>query len=922
MAELSPGARLARYRIISKIGAGGMGEVYRAQDTELGRSVALKFLPADVAVHQSRVKRFIQEAKAASSLNHPNILTVYEIGRDGDATFIATEFVDGVTLRQHLRHPLKLIEVLDIAIQVTSALVAAHAAGIVHRDIKPENIMVRKDGIVKVLDFGLAKLTEKQDSSSASSEAPTMALVNTEPGAVLGTVAYMSPEQAAGREVDARSDIWSLGIVLYEMLTSRVPFEGVSKSHIIVAIIDREPLPVSKLAQNIPEALEWIVSEALTKDPEERTQTAKELLGKLKRLKQRIETGDSQMSSLPVTHATIGDPQTSTAEPVVAVSTREVSNVDIVPPKINKLKKASFALFGITIFFAATIGYGLYWALTQQPKQFGPVKMTALTTGGSINGEDINGQLSISPDGKYVVCAANDAKQQASLWLRQISTNSLVRIVPPENGGYFATTFSPDGEMIYYVAMLERDQFVPTLYRVPVLGGNPTKVLDRVFGAIGFSRDGAQFAFVRDTQDVTSLMVAQTDGSTEPRTIASVKQPSFFSKYGPAWSPDGKRIACGFLDSADGGYSSVVEVPVTGGDPQPIGTQKWSDVGRLIWLADGTALIMTARPESSSIGTQIWLVPYNGGSARQITNDLNAYGDVSLGLTADLSTIATIQQITNSTISITGPNQPETQAQEIVKTNLPDLLSWTPDGRVVYAMRTGENWDIWIANADGSGSKQLTADTFIDRLPSVCGDGRYIVFQSNRSRSQNIWRMNLDGTNVKQLTFGNDVDAYPVCSPDGNSVVFMSTRSRIWTVSKVGIDGGTPVQVAKRSCELASISPDGKLIACVYPDESSNQPKVALIPFEGGEPVKTIELPLTALPIALAWLPNGKSIAYLDNASGILNIWSRPLDGGPPKQLTNFKSEFMNSFAISREGKIAAYRFTASRDIVLIKDFR
>jgi len=216
----------------------------------------------------------------------------------------------------------------------------------------------------------------------------------------------------------------------------------------------------------------------------------------------------------------------------------------------------------------------------------------------------------------------------------------------------------------------------------------------------------------------------------------------------------------------------------------------------------------------------------------------------------------------------------------------------------------------------------LTADTFIDRLPSVCGDGRYIVFQSNRSRSRNIWRMNLDGTNLKQLTFGNDVDAYPVCSPDGKSVVFMSTRSSIRTASRVGIDGGTPVQVAKRSCELASISPDGKLIACLYPDESSNQPKVALIPFEGGEPVKTIELPLTASPIALAWLPDGKSIAYLDNASGILNIWSTPLDVGPPKQLTKFKSEFMNSFAISREGKIAAYRFTASRDIVLIKDFR
>lgn len=290
MAEFSPGATLSHYRIVSKLGAGGMGEVYRAHDTELGRSVALKFLSGEVASHQSRLKRFIQEAKAASALNHPNILTVYEIGRVDDATFIANEFVDGVTLRQHMYQRLKLIEVLDIAIQIASALVAAHAAGIVHRDIKPENIMVRRDSIVKVLDFGLAKLTEREDSL-AGPEATTMALVNTEPGSILGTVAYMSPEQAAGREVDARADIWSLGVVIYEMITSHAPFEGASKSHIIVAITDREPLPLTHFTPEVPEALEWIIAEALTKDPEERCQTAKQMLGKLRRLKQRVESG-------------------------------------------------------------------------------------------------------------------------------------------------------------------------------------------------------------------------------------------------------------------------------------------------------------------------------------------------------------------------------------------------------------------------------------------------------------------------------------------------------------------------------------------------------------------------------------------------------------------------------------------------------
>ena len=808
MAELSPGATLAHYRIMAKIGAGGMGEVYRAQDTELGRSVALKFLPGDVAAHQNRVKRFIQEAKAASALNHPNILTVYEIGRTDDATFIATEFVDGITLRQQMRLGLKLAEVLDIAIQIASALVAAHAAGIVHRDIKPENIMVRKDGIVKVLDFGLAKLTEQYDSQTGS-EATTVALVNTEPGAVLGTVAYMSPEQAAGREVDARSDLWSLGVVLYEMITSQAPFGGPSKSHIIVAITDHDPLPINHFAADVPEALELVVAEALTKDMEERCQTAKEMLGKLKRLKQRIESGASTHDlsrsaaphasltpgnsvSLPPRAATMSEAARSTAQSAYPDTTHDAPRTSQAESRKPKFYIAAAA---IGLIVVGAIGFGLYSLLFTQPRQFGPVRMTALTTGGKINDENINGQLSISPDGKYVVFAANNAKQQPSLWIRQISTNSLMRIVPAENGAYLATTFSPDGELIYYVAVLERNNFVPTLYRVPVLGGTPTKILDRVFSAVGLSRDGSQVAFVRRNQEDMSLMVANTDGSGEPRAIAVVKQPQGFS--GPSWSPDGKRIAAGMFDGTGVGHSTVVEVPVEGGNPQPIGSEKWASIGRVIWLADNSGLVMTAQPEFSSIGTQVWFLPYASGAARRITNDLNGYGEVSLGLTSDSGTIATVQQVTSSNISITDAAEDESRARQILKTTLPETVAWAPDGKIVYTSRTGENWDIWMANHDGSESKQLTADAFIDQQPSVCGDGRFIVFQSNRSRSRNIWRLNSDGSNPKQLTDGNFVDAAPVCSPDGRFVVFMSGRSGTPGIWKVGIDGGVPVQLTK-----------------------------------------------------------------------------------------------------------------------------
>ena len=331
---------------------------------------------------------------------------------------------------------------------------------------------------------------------------------------------------------------------------------------------------------------------------------------------------------------------------------------------------------------------------------------------------------------------------------------------------------------------------------------------------------------------------------------------------------------------------------------------------------------MTAQPESSSIGTQIWFLPYPNGPARRITNDLNGYGEVSLGLTSDSGTIATIQQVNFSSIWVTAPNEDESRARQILKTSLPESVSWTPDGKLVYASRTGENWDIWMANRDGSETKQLTADAFIDQQPSVSSDGRYVVFQSNRSGSRNLWRIDTDGTNPKQLTDGSYVDESAVCSPDG-FVIFMSMRSGIPAIWKVGIDGRVPVQLTKTPSQLPLISPDGKLISYFYLDEQvNNQPKLAMIPSEGGEPVTTIDLPRTVQPIAFAWMPDGRSIAYLDSGSGILNVWSQPIDGGAPRQLTNFKSEFLNSFAISRDGKIAAYRFSATRDIVLIKGFR
>ncbi len=294
---LAAGTTLGRYEIRSKIGEGGMGEVYLALDTELDRTVAIKILPESLAADQQRLQRFIQEAKAASALNHPHILTIHEIGTVENTRFIATEFIDGETLRQHMHAPLKLTEILEIAIQSASALAAAHAAGIIHRDVKPENMMVRRDGYVKVLDFGLAKLTEPQGSTT-DGEAPTKAMVNTGAGTVMGTANYMSPEQAKGVHVDVRSDIWSLGAVLYEMVAGHVPFPGETPTETISLILQKDAAPLTRFAPNVPDELERIVTKGLTKDREERYQTMKDLLIDLRALKRKIEVDAERLIAL------------------------------------------------------------------------------------------------------------------------------------------------------------------------------------------------------------------------------------------------------------------------------------------------------------------------------------------------------------------------------------------------------------------------------------------------------------------------------------------------------------------------------------------------------------------------------------------------------------------------------------------------
>jgi serine/threonine protein kinase len=926
------GTRFGRYEVRSPLGAGGMGEVYLAQDTRLKRPVALKLLSAKLTQDEDRLRRFEQEACAASALNHPNIITIHEIGQEDTRHFMAIEFVEGETLRERLkRHRLRLREALDIGIQLADALRVAHEAGIVHRDIKPENIMVRPDGYVKVLDFGLAKLTSRQ-SSLIDSQAPTIAIVETNPGMVMGTARYMSPEQARGFEVDNRTDIWSLGVVLYEMTTGHAPFAGGTTSDVIVSVLEKEPAPLATHFPEAPAELQRIIRKALRKDSEERYQTVKDMLVDLRSLRQELEFESKLEHSLPpetsdgATSRTNSDAMAATQITNSAPGTTETaqhptSSAEYLVSGIRQHKKG--ALLALVALVALSgIAYLVYSLVTksragnQTPAFLQNMQVTQLTT----NGKSIDAV--ISPDGRYVAHVMDEAGKQ-SLWVRQVATASSVQLVPAADVSYQGLAFSRDQNFIYY--NLWDRKGVGVIYQVPVLGGTPPrKIVVDVMPGISISPDSKHVGFVRGLakQNAGALMMANTDG-TEERTLLRRKAPDGFG--GGVWSPDGKSLAV-LLWNDSAKTMSLIEMPTDGGPEKVITSKRWAGVGGISWLGDGSGLVMIATDERRS-PPQIWFIPYPSGEPRKITNDLNGYNNLSL--TEDSSTLVTVRGrgVTNLWVTTAGENG---NTRQLTSGNSEGAvgLAWTPDGKIVYSSIISGNWDLWMMNADGSGQKQLTFDSRSNRFPAVSPDGRYIVFVSDRAGIDHIWRMNADGSNPKQLT-SVEGDTQPSFSPDGQWVIYASVASGKPSTWKVPIDGGTPVQVSDVQTPGPVVSPDGKLIASSYWNEQIEPERwgIALISYTDGQVVKSLEAPPSAFgsegSIALRWTADGQALAFMDNSGGVSNIWAMPIDGGKPAQLTNFKADRIFSFALSRDGKqIACARGAWNSDVFLIKGFK
>lgn len=882
--KLAAGQYCGHYKILGFLGTGGMGEVYLAHDTSLGRRVALKILPLEFNVDDERTRRFQQEARAASALNHPNILTIHQIGQFEGRRFIATEYIEGRTLREMLRESaLDAGKAADIATQVAGALAAAHQAGIVHRDIKPENIMIRPDGYVKVLDFGLAKLTEPE-SPQLDAETESQSQLDTRPGVVLGTVKYMSPEQARGLKVDGRSDIFSLGVVLYEMVEGRAPFGGATISDVIASILTGEPAPMT----GAPGELQPIISRMLAKDKGDRYKSAGDVIAALKSL------GPSLPLKSPEHRRSVkkGRGDTSIFRRLARVRGTGV--------------RAAVLTAAIT---TGTIGagYGAYLLLgVGGSRLFEEVRVSRITTSGRA------ALAAISPDGRYVAFI-----EKGGLWVRQLATSSNI-LIPEAKRISERLTFSPDGNYIYFVATMDGDTLA-TLYQVPVIGGAPRRIVAGLDSPVACSPQGDLLAFVRTDNKEAKVIVVNADGSGERTLLVRQGSGSFTAV---TWSPDGRRLAYSTSGRDDNGfYADVVEVDVEGGEPKPLTDRRWTEISDLAWLPDASALMIVGgiRKESGVL----WRVSYPGGEVRAVAADISMYSGLSL--TGNGKTMVSTQSTVIQNLYVQPVDDASRPVQVTSGTATMDGwcgVAWTPDGRIVYSSHSNGKADIWSMRADGSDKRQLTYGLGSEmRGLSVDPDGRYVVFVSSKAGRPHVWRIDIDGANPKQLTNGGG-EFNPFFSPDGQWV-YCYDGTQPPHASKVSVDGGDLVPVPSPLSEtvVRGFSPDGRMVAYWPPGPSAQERKIAIASTESGKLIRLLNLTRN-----LQWTPDGLGLLFVDGRGGNSNLWLQPFDGAEPRQVTAFSEgpdvirSTIKEFAWSRDQKYIAFsRGTQTGDVVLIK---
>src|SRR5262245_54939741 len=883
------GRELANYRIVSLLGRGGMGEVYLAEDKRLRRKVALKLLPAQFMNDAERVRRFEREAAAASATNHPNIVTIHEIGQIEQTHYLVTEFVAGETLRHRLtRGRMEVMAVLEVSAQVAAALDAAHEAGIVHRDIKPENIMLRPDGLVKVLDFGLAKLTEPQ-TPKIDTQASTIAGVITESGVVMGTPRYMSPEQARGMKVDGRTDIFTLGVALYEMIAGRAPFESATTADVIAAILDKEPAPLADNSPGLPGELVRIVSKALRKEREDRYQVIKDMLVDLKDLKRELERA-----------------------------------AETGPGRLLDERRGGRAAWSrwrapgaVALVAMAVLAAVLYWRLGSRAgvKEAAPLKNASFTQLTNQAGPEYF--PSLSPDGKLLVYAS-PAAGNWDIYSQRVGGKNTINLTRDSSTDDTQPAFSPDGERIAFRSEREGGG----IFLMGATGENVSRLTDFGFNP-AWAPGGKEIACADESMVINpynrlrsnSRICALNSATGKNRLVlpADATQPN--------WSPNGHRIAlCGRRLPL--GHRDIWTIPAGGGEPVEVTKDPAMDWNP-VWSPDGKYLYFLSDRSGSM---NLWRVPVEEnsgkalGQAEAVTTPSPFTGHLSFSRDgkriayAQIVSRANLQRVEFDPGRETVTGQPVWITQGSRWANTPDL---SPDGEWLAfdSQGSGQQEDLFVIRRDGASLRQLTDDIGRDRKPYWSPDGKRLVFFSNRGRKWEIWVIKADGGGLQQLTDTPDEVTNAVWAPDGTRLAYRN-RSGVPSIIEIGKSWREQSPEALPSISDLndwypwSWSPDGRKLAGFR--VGANGPEgVSVYSLESKQFEK-----LTNFGRRPVWLSDSRRMMFQDLRAKLYLLDSRS------KKVREILSvaphELGNGVTVSRDGRLIYYSLiTTEADIWL-----
>ncbi|MDT7816961.1 MAG: eukaryotic-like serine/threonine-protein kinase [Acidobacteriaceae bacterium] len=910
--EILIGRIVSHYRITGKLGSGGMGVVYQAEDQKLGRSVALKLLPEATRQDPVALERFWREARTASSLNHPGICTIYELNDTGDPPFIVMELLQGHSLdkiygKSNGRRPIPYPRLLDFGIQAADALEAAHRKGIVHRDIKPSNIFMSPSGQTKILDFGLAKLepgytipggARGNNASDTLAESLADRLL-TSPGSAIGTIAYMSPEQARGENLDARSDVFSLGVVLYELATGQHPFAGATTAVTFDRILNRAPTAPVTLNPELPVELEDTINKTLEKDRELRLQSAAELRADLKRLQRRISGGSAS-------------PAAATVSDVRAARTTS----GIVPHPGKRLPALAIGILVPVLVLMLLAGFAA-WLLWPRAAPFASFSVGQITNLGTLE------NIALSADGKLLAEVKNDAGQR-TVWIRNMATNTDAQILSAFPQDYAGLSFSPNANYLYFTRATPENNTVRAVYVMPLFGGTPRLLVNVVDSAPSFSPDGNRFAYVRWTphrkDQYSEIHLADRDGGNDQLAYTTLN-----ITRAPAWSPRGDQIAwieisgltpavIKVLDLSSKKEVSIAQPSGIFFDPPPI-----SGRADLAWLPDGRHLLFLY-DKAFSDRRQIGVLGVPRGDFHTVTNDVNAYSQ--LAISADGQSLATVLSNVDSSLAYYKGDGGEMISSTPLRIT-PNSLAWADEDHPFLITRhTG------ISKLDRmTGSLQPidTGELDLGHYVSTCPNGQVLFTAGPKVGGEwRLFRMNGDGSGVTQLTTTGIARA-PFCTPDGQRVYFTirdPARMSLLTLWSMPLSGGAPrkeleVQgqgsvILSRDTRLAeAFLPEDPVWYAVIRDLNTQQILHRL-------PLDVNTLIRNAYP---SFSPDGKAIVVVVTYQGGYALRYHPIDGSPSHLLTEPTRETLTAFAWSPSGsKLGVLRLRMSSDVVLITD--